>query len=320
MMVVRHLEGLARDPAGVVTVGTFDGIHLGHREIIREVVHRARMREGRSVVVTFDPHPKEVVGRGEVRLLTTIDERIALLRELQVDLLCIIPFTWEFSRQSSRDFYRTVVVEGLGVSEVVVGYDHMFGRDREAGIGDLIRMGQEFAFSVFAVHPHTMNGVTVSSSKIRGLLLEGDVTAAAELLGAPYRLSGVVVHGDGRGAALRYPTANIRPSSPVKLVPGRGVYLVAVRHGGVDYAGMMNIGVRPTVSAGARLMLEVHILDFQRTIYGEPLTVTFLRRLREERRFGSTEELVRQLDLDREHARRLLTQGIGKPSSGAQTT
>lgn len=320
MTVVRSVAGLPRDPAGVVTVGTFDGIHLGHREILREVVHRARMREGRSVVVTFDPHPKQVLGRGDVRLLTTIEERIAVLERLHVDLVCVLPFTWEFSRQRPQEFYRSVVVEGLGVSEVVVGYDHMFGRDREAGIGELIRMGQEFAFSVFAVHPHLVDGLPVSSSRIRNLLAEGDTAGAARLLGSPYRLSGEVVRGDGRGRTIGYPTANLGVLAGAKLVPARGVYLVGVRHDGKDYAGMMNIGVRPTVSTGEALTLEVHILDFNRMIYGETLTVSFLRRLREERRFASVPELVRQLDEDREHARRLLASEQVNLSSDAQPT
>lgn len=320
MIVARSLDGLVRDTAGVVTVGTFDGIHLGHREILREVTHRARMREGRSAVVTFDPHPKQVLGRGDVRLLSTIEERIAALERLHLDLVCVLPFTWEFSRQRPEDFYRSVIVEGLGVSEVVVGYDHMFGRDREAGIGELIRMGREFAFSVFAVQPHLEGGEPVSSSRIRTLLGAGDVDGAARLLAGPYTLTGDVVRGDGRGRTIGTPTANIRPASDAKLVPARGVYLVAVRHDGREYAGMMNIGVRPTVRTESALTIEVHILGFNRMIYGETLTVAFLRRMREERRFGSVGELVRQLDEDREHARRLLASEYHHLSSDAQTT
>jgi len=316
MKVVRSLEELRHDPASVVTVGTFDGVHLAHQEIIREVQNRARMKEGRSVVVTFDPHPKEVVdGNGTVvPLLSTIDERMRSLKELNVDVLFIIPFTFEFSRLSSRAFFELYIVNGTGVSEVVVGYDHMFGRDREAGIENLVRMGQEFHFSVFAVQPFMADGEIVSSTLIRKTLGAGDVTKAGKLLGYPYSLSGRVVRGDGRGTGLGYPTANIIPQSPNKVVPANGVYLVAVETEQRRHFGMMNIGTRPTVTEGRGTTLEVHILEFERDIYNESITVTFLRRLRDERRFASVEELKEQLGRDRDAAMKLVATEVTRKS------
>ncbi len=305
MTVIRLPDPVPTERNSVVTVGTFDGIHVAHREIIRDVVNRARMREGRSVVVTFDPHPKEVVAsaRGPVKLLTTLDERIALLDPLGIDLLVVIPFTKEFSRLGSREFYQTYVVGRIGVSEVVVGYDHMFGRDREAGIDDLVHMGKEFGFSVFAVRPFTVDGEPVSSTRIRKALAAGEIERAERMLGAPYILTGDVIAGDRRGASMEFPTANIRPRDEKKVIPGRGVYVVGVTVGAEQKFGMLNIGVRPTVTDGSRETIEVHILDFSGDLYGRSITVSFLRKLRDERRFGSVGELVEQLRRDREESR-----------------
>lgn len=315
MQVARSLDEIRFDRNSVVTVGTFDGLHLAHQEILREVVHRARMREGRGLVVTFDPHPKEVVGKysDPIHLLTTIDERIELLRGFNVDVVLILEFTYEFSRQDARSFYERYLVRGTGVSEVVVGYDHMFGRDRQGTIEELVRMGKEFDFSVFALHPYTVNGETVSSTQVRKALLAGNVERARAFLGRPYSLRGTVVPGDGRGRELGFPTANIVPSGRNKLIPARGVYVVGVmlegrEYFGRRYFGMMNIGVRPTVTDGVRQVLEVHLFEFDEQIYGRELTITFLKRLREEQKFASQQELVRQLSTDREASLKLIAE------------
>lgn len=308
MKVLRALDRVGRDKNSVVTVGMFDGIHRAHREIVREVVHRARMREGRSVVVTFDPHPKEVVAsaRGSVQMLSTLDDRMEMLRDLHVDVALIIEFTLAFSRLTAREFYEDVVAGEIGVSEVVVGYDHMFGRDREAGIQGLVEMGRSLDFSVFAVHPLSVDGAPISSTRIRHALAAGDVEKANAMLGYPYQFGGTIVGGDRRGRTIGFPTANIQPRHPRKLIPGRGVYLVEASVAGSRAYGIMNIGVRPTVSAGLNQVLEVHLLDFDREIYGERLTVTFLRRVRDEKKFDSLETLTAQLQQDRDEARRLI--------------
>ena len=315
MIIARRVEEAGRDPGSVVTVGTFDGVHRAHAEIIREVVTRARMREGRSVVVSFDPHPKQVVGAHpeSVELLTTIDERVALIRDLGVDVLLLLEFTYAFSRISPEEFYRTFIVEGTGLDEVIVGYDHMFGRDRAAGIDELVKMGKRFGFSVFAVHPFTVAGETVSSTAIRAALGAGAVERAALFLGRPYALEATVVPGDGRGKTLGFPTANLLPVSPLKVVPADGVYAVAVTVGAEERPGMMNIGRRPTVREGEPRTLEVHLLDFDRDIYGTRLTVSFLRRLRDEKKFASLSDLVRQLAEDREEVLRTVARGKNVP-------
>jgi len=315
VIIARRVEEAGRDPGSVVTVGTFDGVHRAHAEIIREVVTRARMREGRSVVVSFDPHPKQVVGAHpeSVELLTTIDERVALIRDLGVDVLLLLEFTYAFSRISPEEFYRTFIVEGTGLDEVIVGYDHMFGRDRAAGIDELVKMGKRFGFSVFAVHPFTVGGETVSSTAIRAALGAGAVERAALFLGRPYALEATVVPGDGRGKTLGFPTANLLPVSPLKVVPADGVYAVAVTVGAEERPGMMNIGRRPTVREGEPRTLEVHLLDFDRDIYGTRLTVSFLRRLRDEKKFASLSDLVRQLAEDREEVLRTVARGKNVP-------
>ncbi len=309
MKLVHSLQDIQHDAGSVVAVGTFDGVHLAHQEIIREVVSRARMKEERSVVVTFDPHPRQVVAGGApVQLLTTIDERIARIGALGVDVLFVIPFTYEFSRKTSQEFYEEYVVNGIGVGEVIVGYDHMFGRDREAGIEKLVRMGQQYKFSVFAVHPYTLNGETVGSTLIRNAILLGDVERARTFLGYPYAITGVVVRGDQRGRSIGYPTANIRPADDLKIIPGNGVYLVGVNTPYGEYFGMMNIGVRPTISDRMHRALEVHVLDFDNDLYDESITVRFLRKLRQEIKFASLEELTMQLHRDKEESLRLIAE------------
>ncbi len=310
MNIVRSLTGLQRDPSSVVTVGTFDGVHLAHQEIVREVVNRSRMLEARSVVITFEPHPKEVVAsaKGPVKLLSTIEERIEHMRRLRVDLLFIVDFTYEFSRLTPREFYERYVVNGIGVSEVVVGYDHMFGRDRKAGIQELLRMGQEFNFSVFAVHPFAVDGEIVSSTRIRRALAEGNVDRARQFLGYDYEVAGNVVAGDGRGKSIGYPTANIHPTSKEKVIPGRGVYLVRVKLRGQQYFGMMNIGVVPTFTEGTTQTMEVHVFGLAEDVYGERVTIAFLHKLREEQKFSSAHELVQQLHKDKELSLRYIAE------------
>jgi riboflavin kinase/FMN adenylyltransferase len=310
MKIARSLQEVSRDKNSVVTVGTFDGVHRAHREIIMETVRRARATGGRSVVVTFDPHPKEVVvsPRGPVKLLSTMEERIEVIGALEADLLVIVQFTFSFSRISAEEFYGDYIVRGTGVAEVIVGYDHMFGRDREAGIEDLKRIGHESGFSVIAIPPFAIGGETVSSTKIRDALLAGNIARATEFLGRPYRFTGDVVRGDGRGSTLGFPTANIVLRSASKILPARGVYAVRARVGGEDLPGMMNIGTRPTVTDGAAVTIETHLFDVARPLYGEQMTVEVHRKLRDEQKFGSVEDLIAQLHQDREDARRALEQ------------
>lgn len=302
MRVVRDPGEVPFDRNSVVSVGSFDGVHRAHQELIRNVVARARERGGRSVIVTFHPHPKQVLvpHRAQIRLLSSLDERLAICEELGVQTAVVLTFTYEFSRQNFREFYERTIVRTIGVSEVLEGYDHHFGRDREGSIQELLQMGREFGFTVTAMKPVTVNGEVVSSSAIRRHLLEGRVDRAADLLGRPYSVRGTVERGDGRGRSLGYPTANLLLTDAEKLVPADGVYVTAVRWNGASHYGMTNIGRRPTFGEGGDRQVEVHLLDFEGRLYGTRLEVRFLHRLRAEKRFDSTSALVRQLDADRE--------------------
>jgi len=310
MHIVHSLIEIPHDPNSVVTVGMFDGVHRAHQQILRELLKRSRARRGRSVVITFDPHPKEVLGgRGSgLKLLTTLGERVALIKEYGIDFLYVINFTWEFSRLAAEEFYRSYIIDGIGVSEVVVGYDHMFGKDRSAGLADLQAMGQKYSFSVVSIPALSVDGEVVSSTKIRKALFAGDVIKASAMLGRPYNLSGEVIRGDGRGKSLGIPTANLRPLSPEKLIPANGIYFVRVKSSRWISYGMLSIGTRPTFSTDDTQTIEVHVFGINEDLYGELLSVEFIQRLRDERKFDSPEELVQQIRKDQEQCEVLLKQ------------
>ena len=303
----------------VASVGSFDGVHRAHQAVIETVVERAKERSGKSLVVTFDPHPRTVLRPDkEFNLLTTIEERKNIFADLGVETLLVIPFTYEFSRYSFREFYERYLVKGTGVSEVIEGYDHHFGRDREGTVEELIAMGREFEFSVTAMKPVYVGEEVVSSSGIRKHLLAGNVDRAAALLGRPYAFKGVVVKGDGRGKELGYPTANLDLSDPNKVVPGNGIYFVGARWERLSYYGMASIGVRPTFGESGKRTVEVHILDFDGDLYGRELEMQVFQKLRDERKFDSVRELIVQMDGDKEQSLRLIderTKILAGPSS-----
>jgi riboflavin kinase/FMN adenylyltransferase len=303
MKVLYNVEEVQRDSNSVVTVGTYDGVHRAHQTILQEVVLRARRRQGRSVVVTFDPHPQEVLGkRPGVQLLLTLSERIDLLARSGIDLALVLHFTKAFSQLTSREFFEGIIIGKIGVSEVVVGYDHGFGKDRQGNIVLLQELGERYQFSVSSIPPFSLNGDAVSSTNVRRFLLEGDVAKAALLLGRAYTIDGTVVRGEGRGKRLGFPTANIVPRSEKKIIPKFGVYVVSADIQGRAYFGMMNIGLRPTFGNAAVPTLEVNIFDFAQDIYGEQITVRFLHRLRDEKKFSSPVELIEQIQKDRERS------------------
>ncbi|MBI3586171.1 MAG: bifunctional riboflavin kinase/FAD synthetase [Ignavibacteriales bacterium] len=306
MKIAYQLSDIIYEKNSVVTVGSFDGVHLAHREVLGEVVRLAQSRKGRSVLVTFDPHPKEVVTGKPVPLLTTLEERVQLCSELGIDLFFAIPFTYEFSRQTSREFYIRYLVQRIGVSEVVEGFDHHFGRDREGSVEDMLKLGKEFEFSVVAMKPVYVKNELVSSTGIRKHLIAGNIERPADLLGRPYNLGGTVVKGDGRGKALGFPTANIRLSSDKKLIPQNGIYFVRVLVGNREQYGMVSIGVRPTFHENGARTVEVNILNFQDEIYNQTIELYFLKRLRDELKFNSADELIRQMNRDKEESLKLL--------------
>jgi riboflavin kinase/FMN adenylyltransferase len=308
------LDQIQRDTSSVITVGTFDGVHAGHRAIIRYLVKRARDRDGTSVVLSFSPHPREVVHGEKVPLLTTVDERAEIMEGLGIDRFIVIPFTEEFSKLPAEDFVTEILVRRIGVHEIVIGYDHAFGRDRR-GDADLLReLGRIHGFTVDIIPAQVVEEHVVSSTEIREALTErGDVRLAGELLGQYYSLSGKVMKGDGRGRQIGFPTANLAVDHPQKIVPAVGVYAVRVHvlesgtrsSGAQAYDGMMNIGRRPTFGSGD-VVLEVHLLDFEGDLYGKDLRVEFVERMRDERTFQSVDGLIEQLSEDRARCMQLL--------------
>lgn len=303
-----YLDEVQRDPNSVITVGTFDGVHAGHRAIIDKVVAKAGERQARGIIVTFDPHPREIINPGDagIKLLTTLPERCEILDELGIDMMVVIPFDRDFSLLSSEEFVRDIIYKKVGVSEFVIGYDHHFGRNREGSIDTVKRIGEKLGFDACVVSKQEVGNRTVSSTAIRKALSEeGDVEQAARFLQRPYRLNGMVVHGDKRGKEIGYPTANLKPEDKRKVIPANGVYAVKVRVEGEWYGGMMNIGVRPTFD-GEEQTLEVHLFDFSEDIYGKNVQVRFLERIRDEKKFSGVDELKARLDSDKEEALRIL--------------
>ncbi len=284
----------------VVTMGTFDGLHCGHRLIINQLLQKAKSVRKPSMVITFEPHPRLVLQNNiqNLKLLTEKDEKISLLAEMGVDYLLILPFTYEFSQQTSIEFIENYLIVGLGISSMVIGYDHRFGRADEQP-SDVATLLQERGIDVERIRQHDIEDVAVSSTKIRKALADGEIQIANKLLGYAYSMSGAVIHGYKIGRKLTFPTANILLRNNLKLIPSDGVYAVEVKYRMKWYKGMMNIGHRPTFGMDQKA-LEVHILNFDEIIYGEFLTIRFIEKIRNEIVFNGPEELRIQLQKDKE--------------------
>lgn len=286
----------------VLTTGTFDGVHRGHRSILQRLNEVARQEGGESVLFTFHPHPRMVLDPGatDLKLLNTPAEKAALLEKAGLDHLLVIPFSRHFSQMAPEAYVHDLLVGAIGVRAIVIGYDHRFGRNRAGNIDLLRSMGDRYALRVEEIPAQEVDHITVSSTKVRNALLKGDVSTANELLGYGYPLSGVVVKGDQLGRTMGYPTANIGAIDPYKLVPGDGVYAVEVITGGAVHGGMLYIGQRPTLSeAGLQRTVEVNIFGLDRDLYGEAISVRFVDRIRGDLRFAGLKELEDQLHLDR---------------------
>ena len=292
----------------VVTIGTFDGVHIGHKKIINRLVNIAKQENLQAVVLTFFPHPRMVVQSDtKIKMLNTIDEKNKLLEQQGIDHLVIKKFTKDFSRLSAQEYVRKVLVETLHVKHIIIGYDHHFGRNRTANIHDLKAFGEIYDFKVTEILAQEIDEVTISSTKIRQALNSGDVKTANTFLGYNFMISGTVVKGKGIGKTLNFPTANIRISESYKLIPKHGVYVVKTRILNTTVFGMMNIGVNPTVNGKLR-SIEIHFFDFSQDIYGVYLEIEILKRLREEQKFDSLAELEKQLLKDAVVSKQFLQQ------------
>lgn len=300
MKIYHSLEDFTRLRFGVVTSGTFDGVHVGHQKILQRLVEIADKHEGETVVITFWPHPRLILRPQEpaLKLLNTFEEKAELLRKYGVQHLLRIPFTKEFSKISSMEFVTQILVETIGTKKLVIGYDHRFGKNREGSFEQLKLNGPTYGFDVEEIPRQDVDHVGVSSTIIRRALESGDIDTANHFLGRPYLLSGRVIKGDKLGRVLGFPTANIDLDTHDKLVPAEGIYAVTVAHEKEVYKGMLYIGNRPTVD-GTHRSIEVNLFDFDREIYGETLRVSFQKLLRTDSKFNDLESLRRQLEKDK---------------------
>jgi len=303
MKVYHSSNNLPEFKNPVVTIGTFDGVHAGHRKLIQKIKSIADKISGESVLITFEPHPRLIIHPEEksLRILTTLDEKINLLESEGVDQLVIIPFTSEFSLQSAKDYIKNFLVNKFHPKVIITGYNHSFGHHRDGNIEMLRKHETEFNYKVEELNKQLIDDIAVSSTRIRIALSEGDIELASHLLGHTYAISGMVVKGQQLGNKLGFPTANISINDSLKLIPADGVYAVRIKYKNNFLKGMMNIGFRPTVD-GLHHKLEVHLFDFNKDLYNEILEIQFVKRLREERKFLTVDDLKEQLHKDKEQS------------------
>lgn len=301
MLVFSDKDSVIYDKNSIITVGTFDGVHSGHRKIISILNQKKKETGCRSVVVTFEPHPQIVLRNrdSQIRLLSTKEEKLEYFRKLGIDAVYIINFTKEFSQTHAEDFYKEYLIKDVGISGLVLGYDHMFGKNREGNFDTLKKLSDEYNFEVVKIDEYKVDKEQLSSTSIRKFLSEGEVNEANRLLGYEYSFDGIVIPGKKLGREIGYPTANIQPEEPMKVLPKDGIYAVKVLVGEIEFEGMMNIGTNPTVSNDGTKKLEVNIFDFDKQLYGEKLKIKFIERIRDELKFDSIEALVAEIDNDK---------------------
>jgi riboflavin kinase / FMN adenylyltransferase len=307
MQIITDIDKNLEIEKSVVTIGTFDGLHIGHTEIIDTLKSKAKELGLASVVITFYPHPRTIVATEfKLKLLTPLEEKKKLFEKFGVDYLFIVSFTKEFSKKSYKDFFDEILVNSVNAKHLVIGYDHKFGKDRDGDINKLVEYTKDNSIGITVVGPKEIEDETVSSTKIRNALLSGDLATANKMLGRYYFLDGIVVEGANRGRTLGFPTANLGLKEDNKLVPCNGVYLVNVKVQNSTHFGVANIGLRPTFNHVREPIVEVFILDFNDDIYGRNISVEFIKRIRDEKKFSSKEELEKNIKLDVENARKII--------------
>ncbi|MDB4252310.1 bifunctional riboflavin kinase/FAD synthetase [Flavobacteriaceae bacterium] len=302
MKIIRSITAFNSSEKTIVTIGTFDGIHIGHQKILKDLIKTAKKEGKKSVLLTFFPHPRMVLQKeNKILLLNTIKEKSSLLEKMGLDYLIIHPFSREFSRLTALDFVRDVLVNKLNTSRLIIGYDHHFGKNREGNIHQLKEYSLLYDFKVEEIPAQDIDDVSVSSTKIRTALKDGNLKTANNYLGYHYMLNGTVVSGKKLGGTIGFPTANLEIKEPYKLIPKTGVYIIKTHINTVLYTGIMNIGFNPTV-LGKHQTIEAHLFDFNEDLYGKEIMIEFIYFLREEHKFESVKELVVQLNIDKENA------------------
>lgn len=305
MLIYKDLSEIKNRVEAVITIGTFDGIHLGHLEIFNELKYKANELGCESLIVTFEPHPRTIVSKDfNIQILTTSEERYEIFESTGINHLLVINFSRETANLTAEEFLELLMKSGIVIKHVVIGYDHRFGKNRSGDAETLKVIGQKHNFDVTTVSAIKNNNDEISSTKVRRALSEtGDIDLVTKLLGRFYSLKGSVASGAGRGRKLGFPTANIKPENEKKLIPRSGVYLVRIKETGEKHFGIMNIGFRPTFGDVSNVTMEVFIFDFNKDIYDTKVEIEFLERIRDERKFESVDELVKQVNQDIEKAK-----------------
>ena len=306
MEVIHNIKNYQPKKPSILTIGTFDGLHIGHQKIIHNLVSKAKKEDLCSLVLTFFPHPRMVLQKDtQLKMIDTLEEKRQLLEKLGVEILIIQPFNREFSRMTALEYTRDILVNGLGISKLIIGYDHRFGRNREATIEDLKRFGLDYNFTVEEIPVQDVESIAVSSTKIRNAIITGHIKKANQFLGRHFLLCGTVVKGDKIGRKMGYPTANILIKEEYKLKPQNGVYLVQSHLDDQKFFGMMNVGKRPTIS-GKETQIETYFFEFEEDLYGKKLKIELLEKIRDEQKFDSLELLVEQLGVDKKNCQELI--------------
>lgn len=311
MAVYHDIGHLPQFHNAVITIGTFDGVHAGHRTILSEVVSHAATVGGESVLLTFEPHPRKVLFPGQpVGIITPLHQKLQLITATGIKHIVVVPFTAEFAAMSATEYIEKFLVRVFHPRCIIIGYDHHFGHDRTGNIALLQQFAPQYGFEVVEIPARLIEQAAISSTKIRNAIIAGQLPEANLMLGHQYTLSGTVVHGNKLGRTLGYPTANIVPAETEQVLPGNGIYAVYVTHAATKYWGMMSIGYNPTVTSSRELKMEVNIFDFDKDIYGEVIEITFVHKLRDEQKFSSLQQLTIQLHADKQATISVLLPGV----------
>ena len=306
MKIYRSIEDYNEVKRSVVTIGTFDGIHLGHKKILSRLIKSSKNKDLNSVVLTFFPHPRIILNKyNEVKMIDTLDEKIIHLNEIGIDSLIIHPFDKNFSLLSANQFIKDSLVDKLKIKHIIIGYDHRFGKGREASVTDLKNYADDYDFTVEEIKAQEIEKITVSSTKIRNSINQGDIKTTEKYLGRYFNLTGKVVKGDGLGKKINYPTANIFIEETYKIIPKDGVYLVETIIEDKLFNGMMNIGHRPTIGTNLK-SIEVHLFNFNEDIYGKVISIKMISKIRDEKKFSSIQALKEQLVKDENYCLKLI--------------
>ena len=306
MRIFDNLKSYSSEKESILTIGTFDGVHIGHNKILKRLIQDSKKNNLSSLVMTFFPHPRMILNKShEIKMIDTIDEKINLLEKTGLDNLIIHPFDNNFSKIRAKEFVEEILVKKLKIKEIIIGYDHKFGKDREASVEDLKKFGKDYMFTVKEIPAQEIDSIAISSTKIRNAILNGEIEKCNKFLGRNFILTGKVVYGDGLGKKIDFPTANIEIKETYKIIPKNGVYLVKTKINSNTYFGMMNIGIRPTVG-GTNKSLEIHFFNFKDNIYGKNVSIEIIKKIRDEEKFSSIDQLRIQLKKDEQFCLKLI--------------